>query len=195
MRNSLDGTQRRSVLAVTGMVLAAAAMPLVMAAEAPTGWVKPRLAAPPFRLIAGDGRKLSLSAMVADKVTAVQLMFTGCTTACPLQGIFFAAMADRLRKSEAQLLSVSIDALGDTPTTLSKWQDKFGKSDSWLTSVADVTDVDKLADFMRGKTGQRGTHTTQVFIFDRQARLCYRTGDSPGVDELHALINQVSKLG
>lgn len=195
MRNSARQLRRRSLLALVGMVVVPRSIPVAMAADVPTGWVRPRLAPPPLRLTSGDGRKISLAGVVAGKVTAVQLMFTGCSSTCPTQGAFFAAVADRLRSSDAQLLSVSIDALGDTPATVSKWQAKFGKSASWLTSVADVADVDRLSDFMKGTTGKSGTHTAQVFVFDRQARLCYRTGDSPSVGELEALIVRVSQHG
>jgi len=187
--------RRRSVLALAGMAVVPGSIPLAMAADMPTGWVQPRLAPPPLRLTSGDGRKVSLAGVVAGKVTAVQLMFTGCSSTCPTQGAFFAAVADRLRLGDAQLLSVSIDALGDTPATMSKWQAKFGKSASWLTSVADVDDVDRLADFMKGTTGKSGTHTAQVFVFDRLGRLCYRTGDSPAVSEVEALLVRVAQQG
>lgn len=193
-RDFANELQRRRLLALAGLWAVPGAVPLAMAAEAPTGWVQPRLPAPPLRIISSDGRKVSFASVVAGKVTAVQLMFTGCSATCPTQGALFAAVADRLRAADTQLLSVSIDVLGDTPATMSAWQMRFGKSPSWLASVADAADVDRLADFMKGVTGKTGTHTAQVFVFDRQARLCYRTGDSPDVGELEALIARVSHL-
>jgi hypothetical protein len=55
--------------------------------------------------------------------------------------------------------------------------------------------VDRLADFVKGKQGRSGTHTAQVFLFDRQGRLCYRTGDSPAPVEVEALIARIAQLG
>jgi protein SCO1/2 len=155
--------------------------------------VQPRLPAPPLRIIDGDGRKLPLSVAIAGKVTAVQLMFTGCSSTCPIQGALFADVAARVRSKDVQLLSISIDALGDTAATLSAWQARFGRHSAWNTAVADVADVDRLVDFMKGATGKSGTHTAQVFVFDRQTRLCYRTGDSPAVGELEALLARVTQ--
>jgi len=72
--------QRRRMLALAGICAMAGSVPLAGAAQAPTGWVLPRLAAPPFRIIAADGRKVPFAGLVAGKVTAVQLMFTGCSS-------------------------------------------------------------------------------------------------------------------
>jgi protein SCO1 len=195
MRDTAASPQRRRLLAVPGLwALLGSTLPLA-AAAVPTGWLQPRLAAPPLRLTAADGRTVPLTDAVAGTVTAVQLMFTGCNTSCPTQGAFFAELAGRLRSSQTQLLSISIDALGDTPATMTRWQAKFGASPSWRTGVANVADVSPLVDFMKGTTGKGSTHTAQAFIFDRFGRLCYRTGDSPTVAEVEALLARVAQQG
>jgi len=188
--------RRRLILALAG-ICAVASPPTRAGAGAnppPTGWVQPALPALALRITRADGRQVTLAGAVAGKVTAVQLMFTGCSATCPVQGALFAAMANRLRSSDVQFLSISIDTLGDTPATLAAWQDRFGRAPGWNAAVADPADVDRLADFMKGVAGKRGTHTAQVFIFDRQSRLCYRTGDSPAMGELEALLSQAAQL-
>jgi len=194
MSKTIFQLQRRRLLTLAGIVVMPGLVTPAIAVDSPTGWLEPKLAAPPFRIISADGRRVTLAGAISGKVTAVQLMFTGCSSTCPIQGAFFAVVANRLHSADAQLLSVSIDALGDTPVTMLTWQAKFGKTASWLSAVADVADVDRLADFMKGKSGKSGTHTAQVFVFDRQARLCYRTGDLPSVGELEAVIARVSAL-
>lgn len=195
MHDALIQHRRRHMLALAGMAAVPGSIPLAMAAQAPTGWVRPRLPAPPLRLTASDGRKVSLAGLVAGKATAVQLMFTGCSSTCPTQGAFFAAVAARLHSGDVRLLSVSIDALGDTPATMSTWQARFGKSASWQTAVAEVADVDRLADFMKGMPGKSGTHTAQVFIFDRLGRLSCRTGDWPALSDVESLLATVAQQG
>ena len=187
--------RRRRVLALAGAWAVPGSASLAATGQAPTGWLQPRLPAPPLRLTAGDGHDVSFAATLAGKVTAVQLMFTGCSASCPTQGAFFAALATRMHSAEAQLLSISIDALGDTPASMAAWQARFGVSRSWFTAVADAASVDRLAAFLKGVAGKAGTHTGQVFAFDREARLCYRTGDWPGIDELDALLGRVARLG
>ena len=188
--------RRRLILALAGIW--AVASPSTRAGAGantpPTGWVQPALPAPALRITSVTGQRLTLAGAIAGKVTAVQLMFTGCSTTCPIQGALFAALANRLRSKDVQFLSISIDALGDTPDALAAWQDRFGRAPGWNAAVADPADVDRLADFMKGVAGKRGTHTAQVFILDRQSRLCFRTGDLPAIGDVEALLSQAAQL-
>ena len=184
--------RRRDLMALAACAVLPGGLPMAAPAEPPTGWVLPRLPAPAVRVTAAEGRTSPLSSLVTGKVTAVQLVFTGCSATCPAQGALFAALAGRLQAPELQCLSVSIDALGDTPAAMTAWQAKFGRFSGWRTSVADITDVDRLSAFMKGMPVKPGTHTAQVFIFDRLGRLSYRTGDSPGVSELASLMSHLA---
>ena len=188
------GLRRRQVMALAG-AWALATPQLAAAAPRPTGWVMPRLPAPPIGITGADGRTTALAAALDGKITAVQLMFTGCSSTCPIQGALFAALAGRLRSTGVQLLSISIDALGDSPPSLAAWQARFGRHPAWGAAVPGVADVDRLADFMKGSPAKSGTHTAQVFLFDRRSQLCYRTADAPGVGEIEALLAQLAQLG
>jgi protein SCO1 len=183
--------QRRSL--VLGTLGAWAVARPLAAAQPPTGWVLPRLPAPALLVTSAEGQRLALPDALAGKVSAVQLMFTGCSSTCPIQGALFAALAERRRSGDAQFLSLSIDALGDSPATLSAWQSRFGRSAAWRAAVPKPVDVDRLAEFMKGASGRQGTHTAQVFVFDAQAKLCYRTGDNPAIGEVEALLAQVAR--
>ena len=191
---SMDRFQarRRQLVALAGALAFMRPTVTRAANEPPVGWLNPRLPAPPLHITGSDGRKLALPAALAGKVTAVQLMFTGCSSSCPIQGALFAALAGRLQAKDVRLLSISIDALGDTPPLLTAWLARFGRHPSWDAGVADVSEVDRLGDFMKGVAGKPGVHTAQVFLFDRDGRLCHRTGDAPPVAEVEALLARVS---
>jgi protein SCO1/2 len=173
------------------------ALPGVSAAtaEVPLGWVKPRPAAPGWKLTRADGAQISLTQALGGSPqgpTAVQLMFTGCTTTCSTQGLLFATMAARTRATPVNWLSLSIDALGDDAARLAAWQKRFGPTPaSWSAAVPGVRDVDALATFLRGTPARSGTHTDQVFVFDRAGQLAYRTGDKPEPHFLEALLTAV----
>lgn len=186
------GLRRRQLLALAGAWAASAPARAVTAP--PTGWVLPRLPAPAIGVTGADGQAQALPALLSAKITAVQLMFTGCSSTCPIQGALFAALAGRLRDADVQLLSISIDALGDNPQALAHWQARFGLHPAWRAALPNVMQVDRLADFLKGVSGKPGTHTAQVFVFDRKAQLCYRTGDAPPVAELEALLAHVARL-
>jgi len=50
-----------------------------------------------LRVVGADGRRTPLPTALAGEATAVQRMFTGCSSVCPMQGAVFAAVAARLR--------------------------------------------------------------------------------------------------
>jgi protein SCO1 len=185
--------QRRQFLTLTGSWVATGLMDQAAGAEPPSGWVQPRKPTPSLKIVSSDGRQMSLSQALFGKISAVQLMFTGCSSTCPVQGALFAAVASQLRSKDVQLLSISIDALGDSPATVAAWQARFGRHPAWNTAVSDLNDVDRLGDFMKGVTAKPGTHTAQVFLFDTKAQLAFRTGDSPGVGELDGLITRLAR--
>ena len=184
--------KRRQALAALAALGATSQAFAVPAAAAPTGWVRPKPVTPALRLIDASGHRMGLSDALLGRATAVQLMFTGCNASCPLQGALFAAIAARMRSTDVQLLSISIDALGDTPESLLRWQERFGRHSAWHLAVADVQDVSRLADFVKGVPGKSGSHTAQVYLFDDMGQLTYRTGDSPQVREIEALLSRLS---
>jgi len=129
------------------------------------------------------------------RVTAVQLMFTGCSATCPIQGALFADAQQRLAHSDArlQLLSISIDPLGDDVNAMRAWLAKFGaESARWNALLPRIQDVDRLLDFLRGRAAGVDRHTAQAFVFDRQARLVYRTEDMPEPAELARLMQRIA---
>lgn len=164
-------------------------------ADPPTGLVLPPQPGPALRLRTQDGRERELRQLLQGRITALQLMFTGCSTSCPAQGALFAALATAGLPARGQLLSVSIDALGDDPKSLSAWLARFGASASqWQAGVPAVRDVDPFADWLKGAPGRSGTHTAQVFLFDAQGRLRFRTPDEPPAQAVLALLKQLAAV-
>ncbi len=159
------------------------------------GPVQPALVPPPLSLQDIDGKRAELGALLKGKVTALQLMFTGCSATCPIQGAMFAEAQQQLAGSDPRLrlLSVSIDPLGDDPKALRAWLAKFGaEAPRWSVALPQLRDVDRLLDFLRGRAPGTDRHTAQAFVFDRQARLVFRTEDMPSPPELVRLMQTVN---
>lgn len=160
----------------------------------PLGWVKPRAEPPAWRLTLADGSPAELPQLLGrGRLCAVQMMFTGCTTTCSAQGLLFATLAAawpaQHRALPVQWLSISIDALGDDAARLRDWQRRYGAvPPAWQAAVPGHREVDALSAFLRGVPGRQGTHTDQVFVFDRAGRLAYRTGDRPEPHFLEQLL-------
>jgi len=151
--------------------------------------------APAMSVATAAGQTVALQGLLKGHVTALQLMFTGCTATCPIQGAIFADAARMLAgaTSDLRLLSVSIDPLGDSPKALAAWLGRFAApTQRWSAAVPRVQDVDTLFDFLRGRASGIDRHTAQAFLFDRQARLAFRTLDMPAGADLAALMRQLA---
>lgn len=168
------------------------------AAHAHGGLVLPRLAPPPaVRLRLQDGRTVSPAALLEGRVTALQLMFTGCSATCPIQGALFAEVerhlqARRAAPGDVQLVSASIDALADDPAALAGWLGRFGAGKFWRAGTPTIADLDRWLDFLQGRRAGADRHTTQVFLFDRRGRLALRTVDLPPALEVVRLLEELS---
>jgi protein SCO1 len=186
---------RRRWLAAGALALAIG-RPGSAAAHASVGPVSPREPAPAgLRLSLGTGRPALLPDLLKGHVTAVQLMFTGCSATCPIQGAIFADAQARLASADQRLrlLSISIDPLGDDPPALARWLTRYGALPArWSAAVPAVRDVEPLLDFLRGRAVGVDRHTAQAFLFDRQGRLAFRTIDMPPGGELVRLLQALA---
>lgn len=201
-------TRRRAVLA-----LLAAAPAAVAAAGAPNardvarsnhfpfGPVVPTRPLAPWPVTTHQGTTTDLPSLLRGKVTALQLMFTGCSATCPIQGALFAQAQRDLKGSvaAAQFLSVSIDALGDTPAALASWLKKFSAAPGWIAAVPRVQDVDALVERL-GSGGEKkpqgpDPHTGQVYVIDRRGELVFRTASMPPPAQIVDALRQVDARG
>jgi protein SCO1 len=191
MTRALASLSRRRLL---GAAATLAALPRA-AAHGSFGPADPALAAPALALQDSNGRQNTLRTLLQGRVTAVQLMFTGCSATCPIQGALFSETQQRLPAEDARLrlLSLSIDPLGDDPKALRDWLAKFGaQSPRWSAALPRAQDVDRLLDFLRGRAAGADRHTAQAFVFDAQARLVYRTEDMPQPAALVQLMQRIA---
>ncbi len=188
--------QRRRLLALLSALAAARAVAQTAApAHEPFGPLRPPLPAPKLTLVGDDGKRFELTQRLRGRVTALQLMFTTCSATCPIQGALFGAVAPLIdAQREMQLLSVSIDPLGDSPQAVRDWRARFGTHAHWQGAVPRVEDVDRLLDFLRGRAAGADRHTAQVYLFDRQARLAYRTADMPPARFVADMLGQLSRM-
>ena len=158
----------------------------------PFGPINPPEPAPALPLVGSDGRRTTLPALLRGRVTALQLMFTGCSATCPIQGAVFAAVAPRIKSPDVRLLSISIDPLHDDPKALRDWIARHGAHPIWSAAAPRVEDVDKLLDFFRGRTDGPDPHMAKAYVFDRQGRYIFKSPDLPSVEYLQDLMAQAA---
>jgi protein SCO1/2 len=179
-----------------GAIAALPALPSVAHAHATVGPVQPPITPPGIMLTRQDGTRIALPALLRGRATAMQLMFTGCGETCPLQGALFAAVQNRIPNfaaSNMQLLSLSIDALGDNAHTLSAWLRQFGASSRWTAAVPSVQDVGVLTHALQRPLDRLESHSAQVYLFDKRGILVWRTESLPPVEVVVKLLTEIAK--
>ncbi|MBT2326019.1 SCO family protein [Variovorax paradoxus] len=163
-------------------------------ANAGVGPVMPAAMAPALPLRRHDGAAPMLAAQLRGGPTAVQLMFTGCSTVCPIQGALFSTLQAALRAERdtaARLLSLSIDPLADDPAALRAWLRRFGAGPTWSAAAPAPEALDPMLSLFTGGAAAGDRHTGQVYLFDRHARLVWRTSELPPAAEVMAVLRQL----
>lgn len=181
--------QRRRVLAC---VLAALA-PTPALAHGKLGPVTPVRPVPADLWVRYGARRTSLRALLEGKTSAVQLMFAGCSSVCPMQGALFAAVQRELGAMPAvHLLSLSIDALGDDAAALAAWLKRFAAQPGWRAAALESADLAVLQSLMDASGNDPAGHSAAVYFFDTNACLVWRTNDLPGTSEVVATLRRLA---
>lgn len=190
----LPSTRRAVLHALAGLALSCA-IPTAARAHGVVGLIRPAIAVPDMEVVRHDGKKSSLSALLLGKATAMQFMFTGCSESCPLQGALFAATQEKLKTTKEQsiqLLSLSIDPLGDDAKTIAAWLRRFKAGPNWIGAVPTMDGLESLRKALGETRESLGNHTAQVLLFDRQGQLVWRTENLPPVDVIARQLERIA---
>jgi protein SCO1/2 len=143
---------------------------------------------------AGDGASADIAGLLRGRATALHLMFTGCSSVCPIQGAIFQRVQALLPDQQArgiQLVSLSIDPLDDTPRAMRAWLERFDARDGWIAVAPDPKDLDRLLDLFGQGRDAVESHATQVNIIDRRGDLVFRTPELPSADAIANILRKV----
>lgn len=158
-------------------------------AHVSAGAVEPLLPAPDAWVVDATGKRQKLGALLQGRITAVQTMFTGCSSVCPLQGAMFGAVQQELAGKSGrypmQLLSLSIDPVGDSPQAMQAWLKQMGAGRGWR-GVIPSGDVMALRAALAGRPPSENLdkHATQVYFFNTSAQMCWRSQALPQPEDV-----------
>ncbi len=198
-RPTLHGARhhtRRHFLRLASHAALIGTMPSLCKAHGAVGTVKPPLPMPAISLTTQEGKRILLTSLLGGKATALQLMFTGCSQVCPLQGAMVSAVQTRLQEQDinnAQLVSISIDPLGDDARSLHAWLRKFGAGKQWIAAVPATKDMDALRKALGEANDRLDNHTGKIFLFDKRGLLVWRTEDLPSVDNVASQLVRIAQ--
>jgi protein SCO1/2 len=202
MRTPAPGADRaRRRLCTAAVLLGASALGAAFgrrteaeAVRADHGRVVPPVPIPDFAVRGADGAPLHLAQLLHGRVTALHLMFTGCSSVCPIQGAIFQRVQTLLpdqRERGIQLLSVSIDPQADTPRAMQAWLQRFDARAGWIAVVPQSADLGRLQGLFGQGRDAVDDHVTQVNIINRRGELVFRTEPLPSADAIAELLKQV----
>ena len=188
----LRSALRRRCLLALGL---AALAPMPALAHGKLGPVTPARPMPPGLAVRYRGRRTPLREILFGKTSAVQLMFAGCSSICPVQGAMFAAVQPELGANPAlQLLSLSIDALGDDDAALATWLQRFAAQSGWRAAALASADLAVFQRLIEASRDEPAGHSTAVYFFAANASLVWRTNDLPGAREVAATLQRLHRV-
>ncbi|WP_044043103.1 SCO family protein [Caballeronia insecticola] len=191
MRASALSMSRRVLLRDIAVLALGSVPSFSFAQHGGLGLVSPPVRLDDIQLVDQTGRTRLLNDLLRQNVTALQTVYTGCGTVCPLQGSLFSAVQQRMAglrvRRPVRLLSVGIDPLSDSPAALHAWLARFDAGPAWNAATPALTDVDHMRASLSGSTtplGALADHATQVYCFDANAMLRWRSADLPRVNDV-----------
>lgn len=104
---------------------------------------------PNVELITQDGKKVHFyDDLIKGKIVAIDLIYTSCQYACPLETARLAQVQKKLGDrvgSDIFFLSISIDPVHDTPQVLKAYMEKFQVGPGWTFLTGKKEDIDFLS--------------------------------------------------
>jgi protein SCO1/2 len=162
-------------------------------AHGSVGYVAAKIVIPPSIMVRVQKKEVKLADLVVDRVTAVQFMFTSCSSICPVQGATFAELQRLLAErnvDNARLLSLSIDELGDDDLALKNWLHKFSAGPRWSAGALTAASVTPAYNVLEEQADPAYRHSSKVYIFDQTGRLVWRTAEFPRAQDVIKLMEK-----
>ena len=146
-------------------------------------------------LVNQDGQTMRLySDLIRGRTVVIDVMFTGCTGACPVMSRTFAKvqdwLGDRLGK-DVYLISISVDPVNDTPEKLKAYAAGFNAKPGWFFLTGKPEDVQAAL----GKLGQavetREAHQNLFLIGNDRTGLWKKAMGLAAPEEILPIVDSV----
>lgn len=128
---------------------------------------------PAVRLRRHDGATVLLpTALGDDQPVLLNFIFTSCTTICPPMAQIFAATQELLgaRRTQVQMVSISIDPAHDHPARLREYAARFDAGPQWRFHTGQPADIDAVQRAFNVYRPDKMGHTPVTFVRARAAR-------------------------
>jgi protein SCO1/2 len=158
-----------------GVLIAVACTAIIVAALRPAAVAaSPKWGAdyfPNIALTTQDGEAVHFYDLIKGKIVAIDLIYTTCQYACPLETARLAQvqkmLGDRVG-DDVLFLSITIDPDHDTPAVLKEYADRYHVGPGWLFLTGKLADIDllskKLGLYSEPNPDNKDGHTPTLLI-------------------------------
>jgi protein SCO1/2 len=124
--------------------------------------------------------------LIKGKTVAINFIFTGCTSSCPLSAAIFRQVQKKLGISKVQLITISVDPVNDTPERLLEFSKKFKAAPGWKFITGEKTVISGLLKNLGAYTADQNGHSNMIIVGNDTKHRWTRLYDFPQVDEIIA---------
>jgi len=149
---------------------------------------EPAAVIPDVPVLDQNGKQLNFyTDLVRGRTVAIDLVYTSCTTFCPMLTANFRMVQDQLKArigKDVELISISIDPVTDTPAKLKEFSAQFDPGPGWSFVTGALPDIAKLLDKLGQPIGNPDEHTPLVLIHnDKVGGWTHVDGNDPKIIE------------
>jgi protein SCO1/2 len=123
-----------------------------------------------LELVDQEGRRgMFASELIGDKLVALNIFYSDCTTVCPVTSAIFAQLQDRLGERmdrEVRLISLTVDPITDTPPRLKAYSRKHGTKPGWFWMTGSKPAMDEVLDGLGLYSADYTEHPAAVLVGD-----------------------------
>ena len=146
---------------------------------------------PDEELVDQDGHPVRIRELFADRVVAVNFVFTTCTTICSPMSAIFGRLQSALgpaMERKVRLVSISLDPATDTPEKLREYADRFDRRAGWTFLTGPPDRVARVLRSLGGQAFVREGHRPLTLIGSASDRRWQRVYGIAPPDRLAAWI-------
>lgn len=179
------GLRQRPAGLVALLATLLAPLPGVAARDAASG---PDVRLVDATLLDQDGHPVKFASdAVGDHIVAINFVYTGCTTLCPLTSVTFKKVQTLLKaKSDAgvRLISLSLDPETDTPARLKDYAARHHAAPGWLWLTGSRAGMEQVLKGLGAYTAEFRDHPPQVLVGDGKRGQWTRFNSLPAPDRI-----------
>jgi protein SCO1/2 len=133
-----------------------------------------------------------VSDVIGDRIVVMDFVYTTCTTVCPVISAVFGQVQNKLGNrlgDDVVLVSVSVDAIRDTPKRLKAYSKAHGARPGWIWLTGKKRTMDEVLDGLGAYTPNFEDHPVMVLIGDGQNGQWSRLYGFPNPDRIMEQVN------